>query len=440
MTTCWRFRPAVLVLLLALAATGYGQWVEDSIDVGGAWVGSMAYNPLMDVVYGAGERSIFFAVDCAANRVIAAIQLRYAFQVVYDSVDHKVYCTYYNTVESDSILVVDGRTHQRIRSIPCDWASELVWDGMRDRLYVSCPERDVVAVFDCTQDSLICEIPVGRSPLKMFLNGRHRKLYVLNHDESSVSVIDLWTNRVLRTISLQSPHPPYSACYVPGVDKFYCDSHEDVTVIDGVTNAVIKRIPFHELSVAGAMTDVAGHGTVAVGVSDGLSYHAVLLVDAAADTVVAETRVVGWPERLWWSAASDRIYCASGDDWVTVLSGGSAELLDTLRVQWWPFQFAYSPRSRRLYVSHLGPSYVYVIRDEAGGVAEEPSGAGRPARVRATVTAGRLCVEAAGLLLDVGGRTVARLEKGENDVRRLAPGVYVVTTARGVSGRVVKVR
>jgi YVTN family beta-propeller protein len=432
---------AVAIVLLALAATGYGQWVEDSMDVGGPWVGSVAYNPLMDVVYGTSEQpGIFFAIDCAANQVIAAIQLRYPIRVAYDSVDHKVYCTYYNSVESDSILVVDGRTHRRIRSIPCDWATELVWDGMRDRLYVSCGERDVVAVFDCTQDSLICEIPVGRYPLKMFLNGRHRKLYVLNDDESTVSVIDLWTNRVVRTISLQSAYPPASACYVPGVDKFYCDSDENVTVIDGVTDAVIRKIPFHEFARASAMADVAGHGAVAVGVSDGLSYSAVLLIDAGADTVVAEARVVREPDRLWWSAASDRIYCASGVNRVTVLSGASAAVLDTLRVQWRPFEFAYSPRSRRLYVSHLGSNYVSVIRDEAGGIAEELPGAGRRARVAASVTAGRLRVEAAGLLLDVGGRAVARLEKGENDVRRLAPGVYVFRRQdTGESSRLVLV-
>jgi YVTN family beta-propeller protein len=274
----------------------------------------------------------------------------------------------------------------------------------------------------------------------MFLNGRHRKLYVLNDDESTVSVIDLWTNRVVRTISLQSAHPPASACYVPGVDKFYCDSHEDVTVIDGVTDAVIRKIPLHEFAQASAMADVAGHGAVAVGVSDGGSYSAVLLIDAGADTVVAEARVVRRPDRLWWSAASDRIYCASGVNRVTVLSGGSAAVLDTLRVQWRPFGFAYSPRSRRLYVSHLGSNYVSVIRDEAAGIAEELPGAGRPARVAASVTAGRLRVEAAGLLLDVSGRAVARLEKGENDVRRLAPGVYVFRRQdTGESSRLVLV-
>ncbi|MFO7676700.1 MAG: hypothetical protein R6X12_10340, partial [bacterium] len=94
-------------------------------------------------------------------------------------------------------------------------------------------------------------------------------------------------------------------------------------------------------------------------------------------------------------------------DEVSVLSYDGSQLLTTLPVQDAPFELAYSPRSRRLYVSHLNSRQVYVIRDEAGGIAEEPPGAGWPVRVRATVTAGRLRVEAAGLLLDVSGRAVA---------------------------------
>ncbi|MFO7676067.1 MAG: hypothetical protein R6X12_07120, partial [bacterium] len=128
-------------------------------------------------------------------------------------------------------------------------------------------------------------------------------------------------------------------------------------------------------------------------------------------------------------------------DEVSVLSYDGSQLLTTLPVQDAPFELAYSPRSRRLYVSHLNSRQVYVIRDEAGGIAEEPTGAGWPVRVGASVTAGRLRVEAAGLLLDVSGRAVARLEKGENDIRRLAPGVYFVRRQdTGESSRLVLAR
>jgi hypothetical protein len=63
-----------VILLLALAATaGQAQHVEDSVDVGGAWVGSLAYNSQADVVYGASEDGFVFAIDCATNELVATI-------------------------------------------------------------------------------------------------------------------------------------------------------------------------------------------------------------------------------------------------------------------------------------------------------------------------------------------------------------------------------
>jgi hypothetical protein len=48
-----RQRPGLLATIAVLciaAGTGQAQYVEDSVDVGGAWVGSLAYNSREDVV------------------------------------------------------------------------------------------------------------------------------------------------------------------------------------------------------------------------------------------------------------------------------------------------------------------------------------------------------------------------------------------------------
>ncbi|MFO7675445.1 MAG: YncE family protein [bacterium] len=438
MTTCWRFRPAVLVLLLALAATGYGQWVEDSIDVGGAWVGSMAYNPLMDVVYGNCQYrdGIFFAIDCATNRVVASWPVDWPMEAAYDSIDHKLYLPF--GFDAESLAVIDGRTHRRIKAIPLEWARLCVWDGMRDRLYVSCPERGVVAVFDCTQDSLICEIPVGRYPLKMFLNGRHRKLYVHNHDSETYSVVDLATNTKVATIPVQTSLG--AACYSRAGDKFYCGAGSSVLVVDGGTNAVLSAIPLPIGCLAIDMVSVEAESLVMVSLYGG-GLDGVYAVSVATDSIIATHSTGGNPRYLAWSLASGLVYCSIGTARsVAVFSADGTRFVGTLAVGAGPFVITPVSRHRRVYVSHTSCDLVYVIRDEAGGIAEEPPGAGRPVRVRASVTAGRLRVEDAGLLLDVSGRAVARLEKGENDVRRLAPGVYFVRRQdTGESARLVLV-
>ena len=429
-----RYKAVALALLVLLAATGYGQWVEDSIDVGKAWVGSLAYNPLMDVVYGVSEKGVFFAIDCATNRVIESWPDVGASKVTYNSTDHKFYF-----IAGDAILVGDGRTHQVIKTIPLEGATVPVWDSVQNRLYVSCRDRNRVAVFDCAQDTLICEIPVGRYPIKMYLNSRHQKLYVLNEDETSVSVIDLWTCKVITKIRVHIGSQISSACYHAAADKFYCDGGPSgVVVIDGVGDSVMGRIALPARNWVESMIAVEDLGLVLVGVSGSTIRGEVFAIDVLTDSVVSRVTVGRYPRRLWASRKSGRTYCANAySKDVSVLSYDGSRLYETLEVQDAPFEFAYSPRSRRLYVSHLNSRQVYVIRDQAGGVEQLPE---LRARVRATVAAGRLHVEEAGLLLDVSGRKVAELEEGEYDLGPLPAGVYIVTTRQGVSGRVVKVR
>jgi hypothetical protein len=54
-----RLRPSLLATVAGLclaAGTGRAQYVEDSIDVGGAWVGSLVYNSREDAVLGASAQ------------------------------------------------------------------------------------------------------------------------------------------------------------------------------------------------------------------------------------------------------------------------------------------------------------------------------------------------------------------------------------------------
>ncbi len=171
-----KLRPALLAVaaaLLAVAGMSYAQYVEDSIDVGHAWVGSLAYNSREDVLYGASESGVFFAISCDSNKLVKSIPLGGAFAVTYDTSDNKAYCTF-----GDSLLVVDGATHTRIRSLPMDVATTPVWDPVSDRVYVSCQFTNNVAVVDCATDSLLMYVSVGASPIKMYINTLRRKLYV----------------------------------------------------------------------------------------------------------------------------------------------------------------------------------------------------------------------------------------------------------------------
>ncbi|MFO7676396.1 MAG: hypothetical protein R6X12_08790 [bacterium] len=89
--------------------------------------------------------------------------------------------------------------------------------------------------------------------------------------------------------------------------------------------------------------------------------------------------------------------------------------------------------------SGTGADFAVISLDPEVGAAEPGREAGR-ARHRTSLVADRLHADAAGSLLDISGRAVAGIERGDNELRRLPPGVYVVRTRLGVTGRVVKVR
>jgi len=313
---------------------------------------------------------------------------------------------------------------------------------MRDRLYVSCPERNVVAVFDCTQDSLICEIPVGNYPLKMYLNGRHRKLYVLNYDEGSVSVINTVNNQTITVI----PTGGYaiSGHYSTTADKFYCGAAQKVVVIDGALDCVVAEIPAPERGATHALMENPDAGIVlAATVGDTCSH--IWSIATGPDTILNDLWSPSNPECILWSPHSRQFYVACYRPVVAVVNSDGSELTVEVPVQSSPFSLALSPQQHRLFVGHLNSPFVYVIRDEVGGIAE--GGGTRLPRGAATVVRGSLVLTSAFcnltsdfVLLDVSGRRVLDLSPGPNYVSHLSPGVYFVATTEGVTGRVVKVR
>jgi DNA-binding beta-propeller fold protein YncE len=98
------------------------------------------------VAYGVSEDGAFSAISCDSNKLIKSLPLSGAFAVTYDSIDNKAYCTF-----GDSLLVVDGATHSRIKSLPMAVATTPVWDPATDRLYVSCQTTNSIAVVHCVQ-------------------------------------------------------------------------------------------------------------------------------------------------------------------------------------------------------------------------------------------------------------------------------------------------
>jgi YVTN family beta-propeller protein len=451
---------AILLMGCLLAATGRAQYVEDSIDVGAGWVGSLAYNSREDVIYGESEsQGILFAISCDDNSLVAAHQLMGALELVYDSADNKAWCSY-DGLGQESLAVIDGATHSIVKRIEMPGATIPVWDVVSDRVYVSCQRTNSVAVVDAKSDSLLTYVPVGACPIKMYINTLRRKLYVLNYDAGTVSIVSVTTNQVIKTVVVGGT--PNAGYYSRSADKFYsAGPHDQCVVIGGQSDTIVARISLPGIEDILGATGNEDAGLVYLGTFTGQDDY-VATVLAERDSVIATAWTGREPWGLAYSSQSGLVYCASSwSDEVYVLSGDGARILRTLQVGDYPFVFAFAPRHRRLYLGHLGSRYVYVLSDTAGAIAEPQSP--RPELCGVSVTPNPFTQSVAivwnsftkggdvARVYAQDGRLVrqARMPAGEarwvwdgRDGSGFAapPGVYVVEARVGVRTKIVKLK
>jgi YVTN family beta-propeller protein len=377
---------SVLLAACLLTTTARGQpYVEDSINVYHSWVGSMCYNSTADAIYGRcqDEAGVFFAISADSNRVVVRWVLSWPRYLCYDSLGNKCYLAYAGENE-DSLAVIDGTTHTLIKGLPMPGATTPTWDPTSNRVYVTSQSCNEVVGVDCRTDSVICHIPVGDCPLKLYLNGPGRKLYVINYDDASVSVIDITTNQVIRT--LRTGGYPNAGLFSEVLSKFYVAGMNEVVVIGGQCDSVVARIWLTQGGEPTAFAENPRSHLVMVAVSG--TERSVYTLDGDADTLLWTVQVGEEPVALLRSPVTGRVYCANGStDDVSVLNADGTQVQQTLRVGNAPFVLAYSPVRARLYVGHLNSGRVYVIRDSLIGIAESEatprSGWGR---LRATPT------------------------------------------------------
>ena len=441
--------PLLVCLLAGLAA---GQYVEDSIDVGRSWVGGMVYNPAGNVIYGNCQytNGVFFAIDCATNQVASSFTIPWPMGTAYNATMNRVYCAFERGGES-YVATISGVSHQQTGEVQVPGANQLVWDSVGNRIYVSCTENNRVGVIDCATDSVVGSIRVGTGPIRMLISPARRKLYVINYDFGSVSVVDMTADTVIKTVALGGYTS--AAWYDPELDRCYVGAQDDAFVISCETDTILYRIP------VGAQNDATAIGGGVPGLAVIGAYPSNRLYVVSRQTGLVKTTVLGGdgPNSMTWGVGGVRMYCANSySDDVTVLTGDGVTVLRTLPVGNYPFCFAYSPIQRWLYVGHLGGRYVYVIKDTAAGVEEV---AGREA-VRSALTASpstfTSSVEFRGIgvgrveVFDREGRIVRVLGSpggvgascrwdGRDERGREAPAGVYVAVLRGDAERRVKV-
>jgi YVTN family beta-propeller protein len=420
----------LVAVLLGLIAVASGQEVIDSVDIGSWGQDALTYNSRAGVIYGAswnGEK--VFAIACSTNTLVADIHVKYPQDIAYDPIDNKVFISY-SWHDEDSILVLDGYTHARLRAFAVPGVWTLLYDSVSNRIYANCYDEDEVAVIDCASESVLCRIPVPGEPVNLTINTRHRKLYCQNDANMTVSVIDMSTNQIITNIYTGSWY--FCAAYSEVADKYYCgfdNGGSAVTAISGSGDSIIGRISLPAGYVVKQMVVVEREPLLMAAAYSG-GTDSIFSINAMTDSLVSSARVK-MPRALVLSPRTELVYCANGSTWdnVAAFCPVGTRLLALLDVNDEPMSLALAPTYGFLYVGHGGETpMVYVVRDVVGiaelGTNGVPTKAGT-----ASVVHRRYCVPGPTMLADIAGRPVAHLAPGPNDLSHLPPGVYIAMTA-----------
>ena len=258
----------------------------------------------------------------------------------------------------------------------------IVFTGDGSRLYLSNHETSSVSVFDTATNQPLAEISVGLSPLGVAITPDSRYVYVANQDSNTVSVISTTTNTVVQTIPVGLN--PIWITISPDGSRAYVSNQYDYTlsVIDIVSNVVVGDIPvgvfpFHsKFATGGRYLWVSAQGDNVVDVVDTNTNNVINTIPAGPN-----------PRAIAFSGDGKQAYVADFfSNTVAVIDVPSQTLNQFITVGYGPWGLAITP-SGRLYVSNFWSNTVSVIDSPTNQVIDTVSARTGPADVQITTRA-----------------------------------------------------
>ncbi len=174
--------------------------------------------------------------------------------------------------ESDELFVFDHASLAAIDSVDTNVVpgrvngnhmAMVTPDGRK--VYVSASEADSLVVFDAASLARITTIPVGRHATHTAFHADRSELWVMNEDDSSISVVDTLSDTVVHTLTDPSFVVPHFAqfsgayAYVPSIGG------NQISVVDLATYAVVDTIVPEGLVAGACSADPCGFADAQIG-------------------------------------------------------------------------------------------------------------------------------------------------------------------------------
>ncbi|MBM3315013.1 hypothetical protein FJY71_04120 [candidate division WOR-3 bacterium] len=345
---------------------------------------------------------------------------------------------YSRNLESGTVSVIDCVSDSIVATLtPGPGHGGLCYSPELNRLYIGGSSE--IGVIDCSADTLMRSIPVSFAVAELAYGSQGRQVFALSRGDGVLAAIAAGPDTVTAATGV---HPDrWGLCHIPGHNYVACGSpgyEPNVLFVNAATLAVVDSVPAG--SYAGVFyyhrrwdrLYVEGNPVLAIDCGT-LNVDSIPLVcePAVHDTIADFLCLVHHREVAVVACSSNAIVARFryGEPWFA----------------------AWSPETRRVFVSDGTNDCVWVFRDSAGvgigGAAyrARPTGSRQPTIVRGVLRLGAehgpiplgesgLYLKPRAVLLDAAGRKVMDLRPSDNDVRQLAPGVYFVME-KGLKGR-----
>ncbi|MGE0406752.1 MAG: beta-propeller fold lactonase family protein, partial [Candidatus Korobacteraceae bacterium] len=249
-------------------------------------------------------------------------------------------------------------------------------------VYVACSGSNSVAVLSVGQALMQGDpIPVGNNPVALVQTPDRAKLYVVNRDDASVSVITTSTMQNTTTIDVGAD-PVWAVMHSDGTRLYVVNQGSGtVSVINTATDTVVAQLPvgasprhaFYDEALRRLWVVNGGSNTVSV-----------FDVDAGASQLLATIPVGTAPVAIVALADGTRAYVAnSGSNTVSVISSLGLTVSKTISLGNGsapanPSWIAASPDSSKVFVANRGANSVASIRTSSDQIITEVPSAGSP--------------------------------------------------------------
>lgn len=286
----------------------------------------------------------------------------------------------------------------------------------------------LIQTYTVKANRIIKTIPVGNSPSGIAITPDNRFAYIANNDDhpffmengipggSTVSVLDLATNKLVKTITDASFSEPYTITINADGTKVYVTNSNSttITIIDTATNTVTGTIGGFDgpsgmvITPDGKTAYVNNYGSPA-GVGSG-NATTVRVVDLTTDTISGTITVGLAPASLAIAPDGVFVYVINyvdgnpGTGTISIIQTSDNTVVGTITGFFGPFSIAITPDGSFAYVTNFGSNNFSPL---SGGISPEVSGTTVSAvnlktnTIEATITLGN---QPAGIAITPDGR------------------------------------